>query len=50
MRHLRAPATIPLIVRRVEPMLVREVEREVYEGEGHTGLASVVQFIARKSA
>ena len=33
-----------------EPILVRELEREVSEGEGHTGLASVVQFIARKKA
>lgn len=33
-----------------EPVLLREVEREVSEGEGHTGMASVVQFIARKKA
>ena len=32
----------------LEPILIRELEREVSEGEGHTGLASVVQFIARK--
>lgn len=32
----------------LEPVIVREVEREVSEGEGHTGMASVVQFIARK--
>lgn len=32
------------------PVLLREVEREVSEGEGHTGMASVVQFIARKKA
>lgn len=31
-----------------EPVLLREVEREVYEGEGHSGMASVVQFIAKK--
>lgn len=31
-----------------EPVLLREIEREVFEGEGHTGMASVVQFIARK--
>lgn len=31
-----------------EPVLLREVEREVSEGEGHSGMASVVQFIARK--
>lgn len=33
-----------------EPILLREIEREVFEGEGHTGMASVVQFIARKEA
>lgn len=33
-----------------EPILMRELEREVYEGKHHTGLASVVQFIARKRA
>jgi cyclopropane fatty-acyl-phospholipid synthase-like methyltransferase len=32
----------------LEPVLLREVEREVSEGAGHTGMASVVQFIARK--
>lgn len=32
------------------PILAREIEREVSEGEGHTGLASVVQFIARNEA
>ncbi len=32
----------------LEPILLREVEREVSEGEGHTGLAYVVQFIGRK--
>lgn len=31
-----------------EPILLREQEREVVEGTFHTGLASVVQFIARK--
>jgi len=31
-----------------EPVLLREVEREVSEGEGHSGMASVVQFIAKK--
>jgi hypothetical protein len=30
------------------PLLAREIEREVVEGEGHTGMAAVVQFIARK--
>ena len=34
----------------LEPVLLREVEREVSEGEGHRGMASVVQFIGRKKA
>jgi SAM-dependent methyltransferase len=34
----------------LEPILIRELEREVSEGEGHVGLASVVQFVARKKA
>jgi SAM-dependent methyltransferase len=33
----------------LEPILLRELEREVREGTGHTGLASVVQFIGRKA-
>ena len=33
-----------------EPILLREVERDVFEGEGHRGMASVVQFIGRKKA
>ena len=32
----------------LEPLLLQELEREVREGTGHTGLASVVQFIGRK--
>jgi len=32
-----------------EVILCQEIEREVVEGEFHTGLASVVQFIARKT-
>lgn len=31
-----------------EPLLSQEIEREVIEGRFHTGLASVLQFIARK--
>ena len=31
-----------------EPLLAHEIEREVIEGKFHTGLACVVQFIARK--
>lgn len=34
----------------LEPILLREVERDVSEGDGHGGMASVVQFIARKKA
>lgn len=33
-----------------EPVVLRGIEREVSEGEGHKGMASVVQFIARKKA
>ncbi len=32
----------------MDPILLREVEREVREGTGHTGMASVIQFIGRK--
>lgn len=32
----------------MDTILLREIEREVSEGLGHTGIASVVQFIARK--
>jgi SAM-dependent methyltransferase len=32
------------------PVLLREIDRDVREGTGHTGLASVVQFIARKDS
>lgn len=31
-----------------EPIILRQLEREIYEGEHHTGIASVVQFIGRK--
>ncbi|GAB2905502.1 class I SAM-dependent methyltransferase [Uliginosibacterium flavum] len=33
----------------LEPVLLRQIEREVCEGSYHTGRASVVQFIGRKS-
>jgi hypothetical protein len=33
-----------------EPLLLREIEREVREGEGHSGPAFVVQFVARKKS
>ncbi len=32
----------------LEPILLQEIEREVSEGKGHTGLASVVQFIGKR--
>lgn len=32
----------------LKPLLLHEVEREVREGEGHTGMAWVVQFIGKK--
>lgn len=32
----------------LEPVLLREVDRVISEGDGHTGMASVVQLIARK--
>ena len=31
-----------------EAIVLREVERDVCEGSGHTGKACVVQFIGRK--
>lgn len=31
-------------------VLAQEIDRHVVEGKGHTGMASVVQFIARKEA
>jgi SAM-dependent methyltransferase len=34
----------------LEPLLLREVERDVSEGEGHTGLASVIQFVGKRRA
>jgi hypothetical protein len=34
----------------LEAVLLREVERDVFEGEGQRGMASVVQFIGRKKA
>jgi hypothetical protein len=32
----------------LEPIVLREIERDVCEGKHHTGWASVVQFVARK--
>lgn len=34
----------------LKAILAREIDREVSEGEGHTGMASVIQYIARKEA
>lgn len=31
-------------------IVAREIEREVSEGDGHTGMASVVQYIAINEA
>jgi SAM-dependent methyltransferase len=33
----------------LQPVLLREIEREVREGRGHTGMASVVQLVARRA-
>lgn len=33
-----------------DPIISREIDREVVEGTFHTGMASVVQFVARKRA
>ena len=32
----------------METILLKEMDREVHEGDGHTGLGSVIQFIARR--
>ena len=32
----------------LEPVLLQQIERDVREGQGHSGMAVVVQFIARK--
>lgn len=34
----------------LSPILAREIEREVSEGDGHTGVAAVIQYIARREA
>lgn len=34
----------------LKPILIREIERDVCEGEGHTGEACVVQYIGRKES
>lgn len=45
---LMTPAKLRAEFPHLEPMLLQEVEREVREGTHHTGMASVVQFIARR--
>lgn len=47
---LMTPAKIEREFPNCEPILLRELEREVCEGTYHTGVASVVQFIGRKKA
>jgi SAM-dependent methyltransferase len=32
----------------LQPLLLREIDREVVEGQGHTGMASVIQFIGKR--
>ena len=34
----------------LKPILALEIERKVSEGKGHTGMASVVQYIAKKES
>jgi hypothetical protein len=45
---LMTPAKLRQEFPHLEPLLLRELEREVREGAAHTGMASVVQFIARR--
>ena len=47
---LMTPAKIEREFPNFEPILWRELEREVYEGTYHTGIASVLQFIGKKKA
>jgi cyclopropane fatty-acyl-phospholipid synthase-like methyltransferase len=56
-RHTGGPKDTDMLMTRAkierefphcEPILLRELEREVCEGTYHTGIASVVQFIGRK--
>ena len=49
---LTVPKVEELFVRRypqLETLLLQQIEREVVEGYLHTGLASVVQYVARLS-
>ena len=45
---LMSEAKIRTELPNLQPILLKEVERDVSEGRYHTGLASVVQFIGRK--
>jgi len=45
---LMSAATLAREFPNLEPILLQELERDVHEGIGHTGLASVVQFIGRR--
>jgi SAM-dependent methyltransferase len=56
-RNTGGPKDLDMLMTKVEierefpncdPVLLRELEREVREGTYHTGIASVVQFIGRK--
>jgi cyclopropane fatty-acyl-phospholipid synthase-like methyltransferase len=58
-RNTGGPKDLDMLMTKVEierefpncdPVLLRELEREVREGTYHTGIASVVQFIGRKKA
>lgn len=46
---LMTPAKIRAELPGLEPVLLRELERDVREGIAHTGMATVVQFIGRKA-
>jgi len=45
---LMSPAKLKREFPNLEPILLHELEREVREGTAHSGMASVVQFIARR--
>lgn len=45
---LFAAADLPRMFPRCEPILARDIDRDVQEGILHNGLSSVVQFLARK--
>lgn len=32
----------------LEPLLLRQVDRDIQEGQGHSGLSTVIQFVGRK--